>query len=253
MCLYHLVSRGYSYRKVRSIRHCIAYTDRLKLLPYKTKSDPLPRTNSLVLKLPFDRNFILKDKLTINSKNLTIINSIQPNLSQLLIHNFPIQKIKNFGCKPCNSSNCKKCKFVNTNNYFKLDSKFIFVINTNSTCATDNCIYIIICKKCNVFYIGETSQTIRNRMNNHFHTLRNSNFKTNDQAKMVIPDHFKLMDHDYETHFSFTIIKQGLVDSRYRFGFEQEFIHFFKANHRILNINIPTLRTKSIFNLFSND
>jgi RNase P subunit RPR2 len=110
-----------------------------------------------------------------------------------------------------------------------------------------------ICKKCNVFYIGETSQTIRNRMNNHFHTLRNSNFKTNDQAKMVIPDHFKLLDHDYETHFSFTIIKQGLSDSRYRFGFEQEFIHFFKANHRILNINIPTLRTKSIFNLFSND
>jgi hypothetical protein len=44
-----------------------------------------------------------------------------------------------------------------------------------------------------------------------------------------------------------------LSDSRYRFGFEQEFIHFFKANHRILNINIPTLRTKSIFNLFSND
>ena len=34
-------------------------------------------------------------------------------------------------------------------------------------CATENVIYLISCKKCGIQYIGETSQKLKNRMNNH--------------------------------------------------------------------------------------
>ena len=40
-------------------------------------------------------------------------------------------------------------------------------------CATENIIHLISCKKCGIQYIGETSQKLRNRMNNHRNRLRN--------------------------------------------------------------------------------
>ena len=35
------------------------------------------------------------------------------------------------------------------------------------TCATKNVIYLISCKRCGIQCIGETSQALRSRMNNH--------------------------------------------------------------------------------------
>ena len=39
-------------------------------------------------------------------------------------------------------------------------------------CGTKNVIYLISCRKCAVQYVGETSQTLRCRFNNHRSRLK---------------------------------------------------------------------------------
>ena len=39
-------------------------------------------------------------------------------------------------------------------------------------CGTSNVIYMIFCSKCAAQYVGETSQTMRCRFNNHKSTLK---------------------------------------------------------------------------------
>ena len=41
------------------------------------------------------------------------------------------------------------------------------------TCNTDNVVYLISCRKCGIQYVGETSQVLRRRMNNHRNRLKN--------------------------------------------------------------------------------
>ena len=50
------------------------------------------------------------------------------------------------------------------------------------TCETDNVIYLISCGRCGIQYVGETSQMLRKRMNNHRNRLKNTSemYKTVD-------------------------------------------------------------------------
>lgn len=75
----------------------------------------------------------------------------------------------------CGSSRCKTCKHIvesksnTTNRTYKVISK-----NEVMTCGTKNVIYLISCRRCGIQYIGETSQALRNRMNNHRQRLSKS-------------------------------------------------------------------------------
>ena len=74
----------------------------------------------------------------------------------------------------CGKTRCKTCKHI-----VEGDSLTAFVATQQAkkynvkssedimTCATKNIIYFISCKKYGIKYVGETSQTLRNTMNNH--------------------------------------------------------------------------------------
>ena len=40
------------------------------------------------------------------------------------------------------------------------------------TFSSENVVYLITCKKCGIQYVGETSQKLRNRLNNHRSSLK---------------------------------------------------------------------------------
>ena len=44
--------------------------------------------------------------------------------------------------------------------------------NLSMDCISDNVVYLITCKKCGVQYVGETSQKLRSRFNNHRNRLK---------------------------------------------------------------------------------
>ena len=73
----------------------------------------------------------------------------------------------------CGKPRCKTCKHIvegdsfcsnTTGRKYNIKSREDVI-----TCATKNVIYLISCKKCGIQYVGETSQALRNRMNNHRH------------------------------------------------------------------------------------
>ena len=67
-------------------------------------------------------------------------------------------------------------------------SNFTLKIKSHITCASENIIYIIHCKKCQVQYVGESSNTLRTRMNNH-------RFDINTNRETPVGRHFNLPDH----------------------------------------------------------
>ena len=56
------------------------------------------------------------------------------------------------------------------------------------TCATKNVICLVSCKKCGIQYVGETSQALRSRMNNHRQRL-------NQMCDLLLYQHFCSSGH----------------------------------------------------------
>ena len=95
----------------------------------------------------------------------------------------------------CGSVRCKTCKHVVQGSTFKSNvtrkSYTIVSSNCSMTCATDNVIYLISCKRCGIQYVGETGQTLRKRLNNHRNRLKN-------MTNLYLYHHFNSDGHSEE-------------------------------------------------------
>ena len=71
----------------------------------------------------------------------------------------------------CGSNRCKTCDHIFVGSTFTSNvtgkSYNVRCTGKNMNCGTKNVIYLISCRKCAVQYVGETSQTLRCRFNNH--------------------------------------------------------------------------------------
>lgn len=74
-----------------------------------------------------------------------------------------IQKPLTFNFKPCSHSSCKTCPQASPDQ----------VLNTNS--HINFCIYKLTCKSCNFAYIGQTSNALHLRINQHRSNITNFN------------------------------------------------------------------------------
>ena len=76
----------------------------------------------------------------------------------------------------CGSVRCKTCKHISQGSTFtsNVTKKSYEVIShsTSMTCTSENVVYLISCRKCGIQYVGETSQKLRNRLNNHRSSLK---------------------------------------------------------------------------------
>ena len=76
----------------------------------------------------------------------------------------------------CGSRKCKTCNHLVEGNTFtsNVTGRTYDVSSPGMCmkCGTKSVIYLISCKKCGVQYVGETSQTLRCRFNNHRNRLK---------------------------------------------------------------------------------
>jgi hypothetical protein len=71
------------------------------------------------------------------------------------------------GQKACMGSRCLLCKQLpSISNVSFPDIKFNWIIKANVNCNSRNCVYLAVCRRCNIRYVGE-SYDFRLRMNNH--------------------------------------------------------------------------------------
>jgi len=93
------------------------------------------------------------------------------------------------GFTTCNTKRCVMCMKYSTDSQKITNSIETFKINNKLTCTSTNTIYVITCNKCKVQYVGETSQTIRDRLTHHI-----SNIRTRKNTPISI--HFNTNNHD---------------------------------------------------------
>ena len=103
-------------------------------------------------------------------------------------------------CKPCEGNKCHTCDIITDGSTFRSSTyNKIFSIKANCSCFTKDIIYLITCKLCNIQYVGESGQNLRDRMNNHKSTIR-----TNKKTPIAI--HFNSPHHTIN-HLSVTPIE----------------------------------------------
>lgn len=91
---------------------------------------------------------------------------------------------------PCSRTRCRTCTHIIFSHGFRsttYDKEFSFSENVN--CDTANTVYLITCSICRLQYVGETSQTLRERMNGHRSCIR-----LNKSTPIGI--HFNSIGHD---------------------------------------------------------
>ncbi len=107
----------------------------------------------------------------------------------------------------CSSHYCINCKYIQHSNVFKSSTyNKTFKIQNSMNCGSANLVYLITCSLCNIQYVGETGDTLRNRMNRH-----RSNIHLNQNTAIAI--HFNSDQHNL-AHLSVIPIELIINDGK---------------------------------------
>ena len=105
-----------------------------------------------------------------------------------------------FTCKKC-SQNCITCHNLFSFSNFLYINNVKISLNSNVSCTSTHCVYIIFCPNCPVFYVGKSQNSIRTRFALHrFHLNSDITFST-----LPISRHLKICSNSL---FYFSIIYQ---------------------------------------------
>ncbi|XP_078061688.1 uncharacterized protein LOC144487466 [Mustelus asterias] len=116
-----------------------------------------------------------------NNLKQTIVRSKLPSLQENSDHDTT---------QPCHSNLCKTCRIIETDAIISRENTIHQVHGTYS-CNSANVVYLIRCRKgCpEAWYIGETMQTLRQRMNEHRSTI------TRQDCSLPVGEHFSGHGH----------------------------------------------------------
>jgi hypothetical protein len=135
-----LISRGYERNLIDKIFTMVSRLDRDSLLLYKKRKN-INFENTFLLKNRYDNNVhnfkeiaykafdtFKEENVIFKYHKLMIVNTMQNNLSSILVHNFKYPYIKSFSFKHCENLDCKTCLFSNFNEKVFLTKNFILPI-----------------------------------------------------------------------------------------------------------------------------
>ena len=198
----NLRSRGYSWVKMWDELKYIwfYYTDNPQI-NNKNNDDKL-NPNLFPIIIHFDkigtklgqkyRDILTDSKLFDNTKFLLAYKN-HKNVGKCLINS--VIKIadetekQKFFSKKCISQKCKACHHVSEGSTFSShNTKRKFNLKQNITCKSKNLIYLVTCRKCRKQYVGQTSRTLAERINNHLSCIRTHKHNP-------ISLHFNMPDH----------------------------------------------------------
>ena len=69
--------------------------------------------------------------------------------------------------KKCNTPKCKTCPIIVECKSNVILNNYKVTLNSYMSCTTKNCIYVLKCNACCKLYVGETSLSLRLRINLH--------------------------------------------------------------------------------------
>ena len=160
--------------------------------------------NGRVLSQDPDIGFLFKDKFIsayknhMNIKRQTVRSKL-PSVIEEIPGNFP-----------CGSNRCLCCKVLCSEPVVSGPCGS-FTIQRSFSCTSACVVYVIMCTKCDVIYVGETGRTLRDRKNDHFSDIRRR--KTD---KSEVAEHFCSSPHDLEADFNIRAVHTVLAEHERR-------------------------------------
>ena len=154
-----------------------------------------------------------------------------PNLKSKLVHS-QLPHPSADAITPCNAPRCATCATICTDTNIERDHATFQAkhrVKGRHSCASSHVVYLIRCHKgCqDSWYVGETGQQLRQRMNTHRSRTRNG-------FPHAVTEHFSLPDHTTsDMHIS--VLRGGLTDVPKRKIAELEFITKFRTHEHGLN------------------
>ena len=254
-----LVKRKYDKNLIFKIFTMVCFLDRKQLLIYKQKNNII-LDKTILFKNVFDKciknsnqiiqkafNSTITETNNLKDYKIKIINSMQLNLKSVLLFNFNFPSYSYCHYKKCEKNSCNVCKFANVNYYIQLKDNFILPFFNDSNCKSENVIYILSCKLCKMYYIGQ-SNNIYNRINTHISKIKNFTPFNNNNSNCV-SNHFNLKFHNYKLHLNFFIIHTDMYNLKDRLNVEKFYIHLLnRLNINIINDFIPFIRNSYYLN-----
>lgn len=146
-----------------------------------------------------------------------------PNLKRILS---PSSLVKDPGIvKNCSDKRCRTCPYMPPVNSIKFKStNKTFVLKSTFSCVSKNLIYCITCNGCSKQYIGETGDTLRNRMTVHRQHIRDTKYQT-----LYVSKHIATCAKGISPEFSITPFYKMQSEEEFgRKNKEKYFISVFK-------------------------
>jgi hypothetical protein len=225
-----LLKRKFCMDNIVSAFNVVRKINREELLPYKFKND-FNSHKTILFFNEFNYNLYINNIIyesfsntKIENLEIKIVNKIATNINRLFVHNFKITNFYINQTYKCNTKNCMCCNFIYNQPYVELkDVNFKLPLLNNGNCLSKNIIYIIICTQCNIFYVGETSKTLKERIYQHLYKIKK--FKAFKKNICEVSIHFNTKFH-YLSQFKVCIFKENLSDSILRKSEEKDLINF---------------------------
>ena len=147
------------------------------LIPYVTTFNP--HNPEKYPEIRHNKAILLRDEKlkTLFSKKTFLKSKRQPpNLKKLLTKaKFSNKNETKFTVTKCKEPRCGLCKYLKDGSSFNFKGKQ-FNVNSDMTCTVKNVIYVIECRECRKYYIGETNN-LRNRTTLHNQHIRHENLR----------------------------------------------------------------------------
>ena len=172
-----------------------------------------------------------------------LVNKMQNNILSLLVHHKKLSKPNTkYFYKKCDIPSCKTCHFSNPYYYIQLSNNFILPIRTHSSCNSKFAIYILHCKLCSAFYIGQT-KCIKDRIYTHVNNIKK--FVPYELNNTCVSIHFNQKPHNFNLHFSFYVFTTYVEDDLdARLNNESFIINLFKyCGNTIINDYTPPIKS----------
>ena len=164
------------------------------------------------------RNPITQDKVQIVFRK-------SRNLEEMIITGLVNAKEPpTYRCSPCRNNNRKGCisydRLLHTNTVTSRDTTH--KLRGYHHCQSENCIYCLICRCCNKKYIGESSQTVNNRLRGHESHIKNYH----KHPQNPVAQHFGINVNNAK-NYNIIILDQD-SDKNKRLRLEEAWIIFYR-------------------------
>ena len=151
-----------------------------------------------------------------------------PNLKRMLVKSNLSRISTLVGNNKCIKPRCHVCDMLDTRKKFQIPGTSSTIYPGNYNCDSHNILYLLMCHKCDSGKdIGETSNRLRLRLNNHKKSIRDNS------RGFPVAVHFNQADHSLK-NLRCVILRGDFKTTADIFICEQTFIHRLKAQSRDL-------------------